>query len=525
MKSVENAVIFDRVSSADQRDGFSLEAQRGLASKYVADKKLRVLRDWSVDESAANHADRKHFFQMLEYVRTNRITHVIFDKIDRAVRNLESAVEIEKLIKSGVKFHFVREHLIIDDESPSHEKMRFYLGLILATYYIDNLRSEIRKGLDTRTEQGLWNHVAPFGYKNIRQGRANRAVVIHDEIEAPIAKEVFELFATGNYPLDALVSHIKAKVTNRTVTKRLIETMLNNPFYIGYLPSRKSRGTDRKGAHEPLISRSLWDQVQKVKGIRAMNHQGSRSGAVPKPLMGLFRCGVCNHSVTGEQKRKASGKVFIYYRCANLKCEQKRKNTPQAALMGQIEAAFEPFARFTPEATKAFIESLHGRLEDLDLYTRKMSGELAEKRIEIKRSIEKLELLHAAGVLTDTELTEVRRIKESTLNEVKLEIAAYNEADNRTFKKGLRLIELLASVRNYMQRPGNELEKVRLAKLVLSNPILKDGTIQFSYQKPFDVLLDLSSKENWWRTRKVPPAILLQTGQQFSQIFTEILAA
>ncbi len=215
--------------------------------------------------------------------------------------------------------------------------------------------------------------------------------------------------------------------------------------------------------------------------------------------MGLFKCAVCDHAVTGESHKKASGKVFIYYHCANLKCEQKRKSISQENLMKQIERAFEPFAHFTPKATVVFTTALHGRLADLDLYTQKMSGELAEKRLNIKKSIEKLERLHKDGVLTKEEFAEVMRIKDSALAEVKLEIAAYNEADYQTFQKGLRLIELFTSIRNYMQRPGNELEKARIAKLVLLNPTLKDGTIGISYNKPFDVLLNLTSENKWWR--------------------------
>lgn len=505
MNTSNKAIIFDRVSSNDQRDGFSLDAQRDLANSYVNDRKLTLVKSWSVDESAATHADRKHFFEMLDFVRSNDIKNVIFDKIDRAVRNLESAVEIEKLISLGVKFHFVREHLVIDNASPSHEKMRFYLGLILATYYIDNLRGEIKKGLNARTSAGLWNHIAPFGYKNIREGKQNRASVIFDEVEAPIVKEVFELYSTGNYTLEALLDLVKVRIPNKKFSKRLIENLLTNPFYIGYLPSRKNRKPELKGAHEALVSKELWDRVQKIKGIRAANHQSFRNGIIEKPLMGLFKCGVCNRSVTGESHRKASGKVFIYYRCANLKCEQKRQSIPQATLMKQIELSFEPFSQFTPKATEAFTSALHGRLEDLDLYTQKMSGELAEKRLDIKKSIERLERLHNEGILTKMEFAEVMRIKDSALAEVKLEISAYNEADYQIFNKGLRLIELFTSIRNYMQRPGNELDKARLAKLVLLNPTLKDGTIEISYQKPFDVLLNLTSEKNWWRRGELNP--------------------
>ncbi len=56
-----------------------------------------------------------------------------------------------------------------------------------------------------------------------------------------------------------------------------------------------------------------------------------------------------------------------------------------------------------------------------------------------------------------------------------------------------------------MQSPENELDKARIAKLVLSNPILKDRTIEFHYEKPFDVLVKLASNENWWRRGELNP--------------------
>ena len=75
------AVIFDRVSSRDQRDGFSLDAQRTLSEKYAAENELKVVRHWSVDESASKEDDRKHFFEMIEYIKKHHVPYnVLHDK-------------------------------------------------------------------------------------------------------------------------------------------------------------------------------------------------------------------------------------------------------------------------------------------------------------------------------------------------------------------------------------------------------------------------------------------------------------
>ena len=44
----------------------------------------------------------------------------------------------------------------------------------------------------------------------------------------------------------------------------------------------------------------------------------------------------------------------------------------------------------------------------------------------------------------------------------------------------------------------NLLAQAEIVKLLLSNRLLKDGTIQYSYVKPFDVLVELTRGQVWW---------------------------
>lgn len=367
------ALAFDRVSSDDQkRDGFSLEAQEKLSERYAREKNLIVVKRWSVSESASKENDRNHFFEMIEYVKANKVKHVIFDRVDRACRGLKSAQMIEELVeKCGVRFHFTRENLVIDVNSPSSDKLRFYLHVILAKYYIDNLKSEIKKGMDQRLELGFWNHKAPLGYRNVRpegETKADRgkATIEVDAETAPFVKEAFELYATGNYAVRDLVKFFNDRLEARTVAKSCIENMLSNPFYIG---SMRTRGVVIPGKHPPLISKELWDACQRMRGIRAENHEPNAAIAVAKPFMGLMKCAVCSHFITGQVKQKASGKTYVYYHCANQSCPGRKQYVSQAKIEEQVIAAFEPFSKFTPAATKAFVTALQSSLDDIELLT------------------------------------------------------------------------------------------------------------------------------------------------------------
>ena len=153
---------------------------------------------------------------MVEFVKEHSITDVVFDKVDRACRGLKSAQVIEDLVeKRGVKFHFTREHLVIDAQSPSSEKLRFYLNVILAKYYIDNLKAEVKKGMLERQSLGYWNHKAPIGYKNVRSAKHSKATVEIDDSVAPFAREMFELYATGNYTLQDLGKFLTDRFENK----------------------------------------------------------------------------------------------------------------------------------------------------------------------------------------------------------------------------------------------------------------------------------------------------------------------
>lgn len=505
--ATNSAVIFARVSSEDQRDGFSLDAQTELASKYAKQNHLKTLKTWKHQESASKEDQRKIFDEMIDFVKTNEIKNVIFDKVDRAVRGIKSASKLEELVDQyDVKFHFTRENLVIDSSSPPQEKFRFYLGTVMAKYYIDNLKSEINKGLHQRTEKGFWNGLAPFGYLNSRE--KGRATIEIDQIESKLVIDVFEFYSTGNYTYQMLAEYIQLKLkeagkeTERTCTKRLIETILVNPFYYGMM---KVKGELHKGNHQPLIDKSLFDSCQKIRGIRAQQYKSTRKGTIIKPFMGFLKCGECDHSVTGETVVKGNGRRYTYYRCANNKCEEYRKRVNEDDLFKQLIYAFEPFTKWTPKATEAFIGLLSGQLDKVALFTGELENKSARTREELKERISKLSELKSQGLLSEKEFLAAVEIPTQLLKQQELDLAAIQTTDLNTMKVSANIIQLFRKAYDFMNLTGFELQKVRLAKLVLSNSTLTDKTMRYDYKKPLDELFALTERPIWWRRGELNP--------------------
>jgi len=506
MSTKESAVVFARVSSEDQRDGFSLDAQEELANKYAREKQFKIVKSWKHQESASKEDQREIFDEMLEFVRSNNIQNVIFDKVDRAVRGIKSASKIEELIESGsVKFHFTRENLVIDVNSAPQEKFRFYLGTVMAKYYIDNLKSEINKGLNQRTKSGYWNAVAPFGYTNTRDN--GRASVEIDSVESKLVVDVFDFYATGNYTYQSLADYVFTKLKEqnrepRTCSKRLIETILVNPFYYGMM---KVKGKLHLGNHQPLINKDLFDACQKIRGIRSQQYKSIRKGTIIKPFMGFLKCGCCGHAITGESVVKANQQTYTYYRCANNKCEEYKKRINEKDLMQQLVYAFEPFTKWTPKATDAFIGLLQNQLEHAGVFAGDLEKKALEARNELIARIQTLSELKEKKLLAEDEFSAAVAVPNKLLEQQNIELNNLKASDVNSLKVSASIIQMFRKAYDFMHLDGFALEKVRLAKLVLSNPTLRERTMRYDYKKPLDELFALTERPIWWRCRELNP--------------------
>ena len=260
------------------------------------------------------------------------------------------------------------------------------------------------------------------------------------------SSECFELYKTGNYSRKDLEKLGCEKdisweteervcdengvrrvvcVTKR-VTEKMLEHVLSNPLYC---QSRRIKGkvVRIENAKWPaLTSYETFMACQKMKGIRAAKSHVNLSSKITKPLMQLMKCQVCEHAITGEVKRKASGKTYIYYRCANSRCSQHRIYTEQKELLQQFMIAFEPFARFTPKATSAFVKLIRERAKDIGLHSVQEVNKLREKQAQLNQRLREVEELHRQGILPPKELVSIKETRRQEIEDAEVEINSHH---------------------------------------------------------------------------------------------------
>lgn len=125
--------------------------------------------------------------------------------------------------------------------------------------------------------------------------------------------------------------------------------------------------------------------------------------------------------------------------------------------------------------------------------------------IEVKRKLDEADRLYNRGILSKVEHDRILEIWSAAFAETENELHAYKTADSRTFLQGRKIIETFHKAYDFMKLGKDNMKKAELAKLVLSKLLLSNGTLQFEYRNPFDVLIKLTGVPVWWSRRELNP--------------------
>src|SRR5438093_2023319 len=248
-----------RVSDPKQGRGVSLQEQKDAIIRYAQRFGLEIIA-WFEERETAAKRGRPIFNHVLNLLRAGQAHGLIVHKIDRSARNLKDWADLGDLIDQGVEVHFANESLDLHSRGG---RLSADIQAVVAADYIRNLREETRKGFYGRIKQGLYPLPAPLGYLDMGGGKLKEP----DPAKAPLVKKTFELYGSGRYNLDGLVDEMfRLGLRNRgggKITRNGLSVLLNNPFYIGLMRLKRT-GETFPGGHEPLITKSLFERVQRI---------------------------------------------------------------------------------------------------------------------------------------------------------------------------------------------------------------------------------------------------------------------
>lgn len=485
-----NVVIWARVSSREQKEGYSIDAQLRTCRDRTTKNGWTVVREFVVAESAKRGAERLVFNEMFRWVRANakreRIKAILAHKLDRVCRNMRDAVRLQELEDTcGVQLAFVDNQF----GPGAAGALSFNVMAAVAQYYSDNLRSEVLKGMDEKVRQGWPTGLAPFGYINV----ADKAEPVqpHPE-ESKAVVRVFNLYATGQYTFESLAQKLAGegfiyRPSTPRFTRSSLSHILNNRFYAGEL---HRNGNVHKGKYRLLIDRQTFDTCQDIlngKNRRMAHHVHVLSG-------GIIRCAHCGFAVTGERIRRklldGSVREHVYYRCAN---NSKPKDHPPMRVREEdlLDMFMEELGSFKmpPDIAEWFRTAIHSAFAGEGELQRQRKQALAKRKTELAGMHDRLLNGYLAGAIDQTLFQTKAADLKRDLDHVEESLKHANLCDHDAPRRALALFDFSQRVADIWYGSNSETKR-EILDCVSLNRTMTATTLCLEKRKPFDYLAE-----------------------------------
>ena len=483
---MKTVVLYARVSSKDQeREGYSIPAQLKLLREYAQKNGFTIVREF-VDVETAKVTGRKQFGEMIRFLeQTPSCRSVIVEKTDRLYRNFRDCVTLEDL---EVEIHLPKEGQIISKDAKSQAKLIHGIQVVIARNYIENLREEVKKGMREKAEQGIYPSRPPLGYLN---NKLEHTIEV-DPQKAPIAKRMFELYASGQHSL----LHVRRVIRDefgQVLAQGYLARLLKNPFYKGQFIWEDKLYS---GTQTPLISADLFEQVQAV--FRGHN-KSNKSRKHEFAFSGLLHCAYDNCAVTAERKKNR----YTYYRCTGYrgKCElpyfrEEELGDRLAVTLRDIHIPDDVLSQLE----KSLLTD-KGRAEAI----RKEQAERLQTRLSaLRHRLDQAYLDKLDGKITEDFWNRKSAEWMSEEQQVSLALQNLEQPQPERMLDAMRTLEL-ANKAYFLYLKQESTEKAKLLKMVLSNCAIDSASVYPTYRKPFDLIFRQAKNEGWRARRDSNP--------------------
>lgn len=306
---MEKAVAYIRVSTKSDSQLHSYEYQLEYWKNKIESEDNKILvsvyQDYGI--SGRSIHKRPQLLKLLEDAKKHEFSIVYTKSVSRFARNTTELLEMVRTLREeNVKVIFEKEN--IDTFDPSAE-----LYLTIAASVAEN-------DLKIYSENQRWSYKERFkkgyiwankmlGYR--MNNETNTLEVVEDE--AKIVKKIFELYISG-YGITKICKILQSENlinTKGTMTwsKSAIRYIISNEKYKGCSLNQKSvyvngikqlnKGYEKQyyieDSHKAIISKEVFDKVQKIIYERASKNQLGRGIIPPYPFTGKIYCGICGH--------------------------------------------------------------------------------------------------------------------------------------------------------------------------------------------------------------------------------------
>jgi len=320
LTTVKYCLYARKSTESDEKQALSIDSQTKEMLAIAERDNLDIIDIRRESHSAKDSGQRPVFNEIIKDIQTGRFNGILTWAPDRLSRNAGDLGSLVDLMDQKLLVE-IRTYGQQFSNSPN-EKFLLMILCSQAKLENDNKSINVKRGLRTRCEMGLWPAPAPTGYFN--EKRIDRkGYVIVDAQRAPIVKQMFEKVAYEHWSGRKLYHWLKFEInlrsatSNKPLTLSNIYKVLQTPFYYGSFEYPLGSGQWYQGKHKPIITRELFDKAkEQLKRDRIVRGE-SKEFAFTR----LLKCGLCGSGVCAEEKfkqLKTTGLTvrYVYYGCS-----------------------------------------------------------------------------------------------------------------------------------------------------------------------------------------------------------------
>ncbi|MCT1398094.1 recombinase family protein [Paenibacillus sp. p3-SID867] len=314
------AALYIRVSTEEQVEGYSLDAQRAALLDYCQRARVDVHKVYvDAGRSGKSIDGRPALRRLLEDARCGRFQQVVCLRLNRLSRKLSDLLHIVELLNmNGIALRSLTEELQTDTPMG---KFALQMAGSVAEHERRQIAQNVRHSMQRRSRLGKWNSGNQvLGYRWVTHPvdpHLSYVEIVPEEARRVIS--IFELYANG-LGLKAIVNRLngdghKTK-RDKAFQSASVRGILTNVNYIGKITYTDENGNRKivDGEHEPIVSKELWKNVQRQ--LTGRSHQPIKRITRPFPLAGLLKCPTCGSSMIPchvPRKRKNGAQVESFY--------------------------------------------------------------------------------------------------------------------------------------------------------------------------------------------------------------------
>ena len=435
---------YARVSSEKDEQLNSLGNQISYYEDFIKKNPNWTYIEGYIDEglSAATTKKRENFHRMVDDGKAGVFDFIITKEISRFARNtLDSISFTRELLNAGVGVFFQNDNINTLDED---SELRLTIMSGIAQDELRKLSSRVKFGHAQAIKKNVvLGNSRIFGYTK----DGGRLVI--DEDEAPMVRELFELYATGQYSMKQIENLFWEKGYRNHNGKKIAHTtmsgMISNPKYKGYYVGNKVKVIDlftKKQKFLPpeewvmfkdetgeivpaIVDEELWEQANKVLKKRSEDVKG-RQGICNHAnlLTGKLYCADCGTAYYRRESKDKYGNRNSKWVCSN----KINSGAAACASFPVYEEELKPLLFEVFSETEADAEALIE--EYIEMYKSLTADEDIAKQIETLRQQadlaqkKKSKLLgyNAAGQLSDKDFLSMNKECDREIEEAERQI-------------------------------------------------------------------------------------------------------